>query len=510
MYTLIENTLQTIEDFDSIKDAIEYKDVTVPENAPTSTYADLIRSIEGGDASNAIFIESEVWEEVDLPIELRIGTLYTFASKGCVYLSTNSNIAANNGIWKFDKTTKIFTRIHSTGYNWRHWFETSQGEVFVSSAVSTTVSLGIWKLNENRDGLIQVFTTGYSRDVWFETSLGEVFAASTSTTTNINVVKLNDTRDDFITVLTPITGIRFFFEGSNADIFTISSVLTYYGIYQLMPNRISFDKKNSGEANWSIWFKSSIGEVFVANTSMNGILKQNITRNGFDLIPVEGMNWILNEVNGNIFINSTNSTPTGIWKLNENRDGIVQVYNVYSYYNIWKEFQGDWFITSSTSGVGIVKYNIETELFTLVHPNGRWGYFVEHNETLFTSSPSSSFVGIMRLNDTKSGFDMVSSMAGYQFIGQIGLNLISNVNTHPHFPIFNLEDLSWSKFKINGTVVGDWIINIMQFTKFTNETPMEVFIPSTYVVTLTPIGDADGNVFMVTTPKLIFNVKPLQ
>lgn len=48
MATLNENIAQAVKDFDDIREAIEYQDVQVPEDAPTSLYSEKIREIDRG------------------------------------------------------------------------------------------------------------------------------------------------------------------------------------------------------------------------------------------------------------------------------------------------------------------------------------------------------------------------------------------------------------------------------------------------------------------------------
>lgn len=54
MATLSQNISQAINDFNSIKSAIEDKGVTVPSGTPTADYADLIENIPAGDATSFI------------------------------------------------------------------------------------------------------------------------------------------------------------------------------------------------------------------------------------------------------------------------------------------------------------------------------------------------------------------------------------------------------------------------------------------------------------------------
>lgn len=100
-----------------------------------STFGDEIRAIETGGGGSEQLTR---FGEYSFPTELQEGSLYTFQMpNGNILISKNET---NFGLWEFNATTRVFTKIFSSGYYWAT-FQALGNKCFISSTVSAGLLL---------------------------------------------------------------------------------------------------------------------------------------------------------------------------------------------------------------------------------------------------------------------------------------------------------------------------------------------------------------------------------
>jgi len=189
-----ESYLTIVHKFELYKDDIatgKILEIIVAPNIPNYEYSVLgfdsdqkFFSPEGGTATLTVLFghQAPLFMKVDVPLELRNGTLYTFvSSNGSIFLSTSD--VSNPGIWKYDISTQAFDYVHDIGYSWMYWFEANNGMIFVSS--NNAASPGIMKWNGTTFSV--VFPTTYDWMHWFESREGDIFVSANLA--NVNVLR---------------------------------------------------------------------------------------------------------------------------------------------------------------------------------------------------------------------------------------------------------------------------------------------------------------------------------
>lgn len=548
MVTFNELLVQDRDHWKSSRDNVIAMGVEVPEGTPPELIAEKILEISKG-SSDAIFIKSDVWEETDLPTELRGITLYTFTSKGAFYIS--SAVSTALGIWKFEIATKEWTKPLATNlaymYAFNQWYETIDGIILAASSRTFTgggTSAGlaggqVVVLNRERTLFTRVNVGTIDSTNQYGTMYG--FGERIDTLTGVNVVFFNYANRSRVSSTSAWAN----------PTYMVASLINTDDYKSINNNEISVlrapNKWFTSEHNFSeqapelyvldngAFFKESATtpNLFVKITAQDGSGAGNdifetswgdifITGNNiYKLIGEPGMDdrLLIQVLNGRwstfieVFPNEifVIGNEPGIFKLNEDKESFSSFSE--DEYSIWSTFylsNDNRLFLGSIYNEGLQVLDGDRTLFRLIDSSYYIGLikFQEIGDDVFVSADYISKgdeYGIYKI-DSESNFSQVFGY-GYSYIGNIDGNLVSSVQTA--YPIFNANDLSASNFRISGIVVGKWILNPAQFTKYIGSVPMEVFVPSKYQQSLSPIGDVEGNVFIITAPKLIFNVKPL-
>ena len=276
--------------------------------------ADLCADFKKGGSptqTGEMYIPSDDWDDVELPVVLRTGTNFVFAaSNGLLYIG-NSN--TNSGIWCFDKKAKTFTQIWASGQNWRNFFETSKGIVYVSSTTATSV--GVLRLPDTGNA-VQVWAIGTNWTTFLETSKGIVYVGSSSTTTTVvGVLRLPDT-GNAVQVWATGTNWTTFLETSKGIVYVGGSGSVNAGILRLPDTGNAVQVWATG-ANWTKIFETSKGIVYAGSTTATvvGILRLPDTGNAVQVWTVSAVwNIFLETSKGIVYVGSS-AANTGILRL---------------------------------------------------------------------------------------------------------------------------------------------------------------------------------------------------
>ena len=143
-----------------VRNALQDKNVTVPQSGKTPTFDELRDAIETGvtdlsdttaqandvatgkvfydkdgkktEGSGKLAKELTGFDEIDLQ-EFAISTIYSFySSKGELFISSSNDSKNTRGIFRYDKGSKSFKKVisDSNGYGYNVWFESSDGRIF--------------------------------------------------------------------------------------------------------------------------------------------------------------------------------------------------------------------------------------------------------------------------------------------------------------------------------------------------------------------------------------------
>ena len=361
---------------------------------------DLQISFEGGD--------EPTWEDIvdDDKAPLIEGDSGYIAKNGIdAYYSFESS--DRYGIWHKNLKTGEITKIYTSGYNWKYFFEDSKGNVYVSS--STSGSNGIIYLNGTTATSIYGINSNWN--YFFEDSKGNVYASSDRSDTGIIHLDGSTATE----IYTSGYNWKYFFEDSKGNVY----VGAYYGsngiflldgknITSIYGNGYYFDK----------FFEDNEGKIYVFSSiiSTYGIIL--ITGNTATKIydTADKIKYMFKDSNNNIYFSYESSSNAGLFHINDTV--VTKIYEYgYSYNTLYEDNKGNVYtcVSSNPSNSGLTHLNGLTATF--MYSSGGWIYFFEDSKGDLYVGNSGSSSGILYVNGA-TATKIVSSDGGWSLFNE--------------------------------------------------------------------------------------------
>jgi len=361
--TLSKNINQAVSDFHAIKDKIVEKGLKIPENTPTSGYADLIGYMD---------YDTKNWNNVDFSKGIPTGakgldSVYEHSNGIDVYFYTINNFPDAQGLWHMNKQEKIIRRIYSTGYYWSTFFETSNGTLYVSGKVSA--AQGILCVKGNTATLI--YDSGNYWVNVVEDTVGNIYCASTLST-QLGILKLTETAGTQIFA----EGYAWkFIAGINGYVYSGADNTSSLGVLSLKDDVVT--RIYTETRNWINMYAAKNGDVYMSSnlSGTNGLLylKNGTATKIYSSTP--HWRYFYENKDGYVYM-ATSSANTGILSV---RNGIatkiISTGDDYQYY--YERENGEIYVTSSdVSTMVYIKNNIAYAVSN-ISTSGYFRYFFE-------------------------------------------------------------------------------------------------------------------------------------
>jgi len=328
-----------------------------------------------------MYIPSDDWDEVELPVVLRTGTNHIFAaSNGLLYIG-NSN--TNSGVWCFDRETKEFEQIVRTGNHFGIFFESSQGDIYIHTTQGNMFVQHIkWKT------VTQIPVQRHSFR-FFEDSKGNIYMGAPSDTglfivNGTTATQILNTGAGWSNFRETINGDVYIFGVNNRDIWHLNGMIV-----------TNIWDENNGW--WDNPLEDSKGNIYVSTGAANtGIL--HISGTTATRIWDTGNSWrFFEDSKGNVYANSSaantgilhisGTTATRIWDIGQ---GIIPFF---------EDSKGNVYVGSTTANFGILHLSgtIATQITTF---STNWRNFFEDSKGNVYVGSTTANAGILHISGT--------------------------------------------------------------------------------------------------------------
>lgn len=364
---ITSNKLQKVLDSkEAIRVAIIGKGVGCEITVPFSQYSSKIASIEQGGSSNSLE-EGKDFLLVDSPFPSTATLTGIACDNGDILLSTTTY---NAGVYKLDRTTKIWTKILDNDYNIIKMFTDSLGNMYFISYAS-----GSYVYKYSIDGIITKLNidsgTGginSTSNKWVESKYGDIIIISYSNSNDIYI--LNKTTNILEKKDSKGTGSsKYYYEAKNGDLYIFGTKL------------LRFNYNSSTWESYVTTLPSSIagvlekstGEIFMGSGYSNYpyiLMFSPTEKTIYTIYTGNSSNYSFSkiiEIDGVVFFSAEYTFyATGVLVYDETNKTAKIAYSTLCNYTAGFTANGNIYICTGSSA-NILKYNRETSMLEFFH-----------------------------------------------------------------------------------------------------------------------------------------------